>query len=116
MRIPRTHGRPPHWSGSTVILSVNSMEVEYSSPTQRALSPSGVTPCWPTRLGDDQRDVVLAAGTPLLVNPATSTTLAAFQAANANVARINSVGKGFFNRGTQPSGADVAESFAVDGN
>lgn len=32
-----------------------------------------------------------------------------------NVARINSAGKGFFNGGTQNSGADVAESFDVTG-
>lgn len=33
-----------------------------------------------------------------------------------NVARINSAGRGFFNGGTQNSGADVAESFAVNGH
>lgn len=32
-----------------------------------------------------------------------------------NVARINSAGKGFFNGGTQNSGADVAEAFDVEG-
>lgn len=32
-----------------------------------------------------------------------------------NVARINAAGKGFFNGGTQNSGADVAEAFDVEG-
>ncbi|KFC18863.1 hypothetical protein [Chryseobacterium sp. FH1] len=33
-----------------------------------------------------------------------------------NVARINAAGRGFFNGGTQSSGADVAEAFNVEGN
>lgn len=33
-----------------------------------------------------------------------------------NVARINAAGRGFFNGGTQNSGADVAEAFDVEGN
>lgn len=33
-----------------------------------------------------------------------------------NVARINSAGRGFFNGGTQNSGADVAEAFDVEGH
>ncbi|MNY38089.1 hypothetical protein D3C86_1726880 [compost metagenome] len=33
-----------------------------------------------------------------------------------NVARINSAGRGFFNGGTQNSGADIAESFEVTGS
>jgi hypothetical protein len=33
-----------------------------------------------------------------------------------NVARISNTGKGFFNGGTQASGADVAESFDVEGD
>jgi hypothetical protein len=33
-----------------------------------------------------------------------------------NVARINSAGRGFFNGGTQNSGADVAEAFDVTGS
>ncbi|WP_316812640.1 collagen-like protein [Pedobacter heparinus] len=36
--------------------------------------------------------------------------------ATANVARIDATGKGFFNGGTQNSGADIAESFEVTGN
>jgi hypothetical protein len=42
--------------------------------------------------------------------------IAVFQSAGANVARIDKTGKGFFNGGTQTSGADVAEAFAVTGN
>ena len=42
-----------------------------------------------------------------------SGNLALFQSASANVARINKAGKGFFNGGTQASGADVAEAFDV---
>ncbi|CAN5400158.1 hypothetical protein BH20BAC1_BH20BAC1_08680 [soil metagenome] len=41
---------------------------------------------------------------------------AVFKSNGANVARIDATGKGFFNGGTQMSGADVAEYFAVEGN
>jgi hypothetical protein len=55
-------------------------------------------------------------GTALLVNHnGTSGNPAVFQSAGTNVARINKAGKGFFNGGTQSSGADVAEAFAVTG-
>ncbi len=40
---------------------------------------------------------------------------AVFKANNANVARIDQTGKGFFNGGTQMGGADVAELFEVAG-
>ena len=40
---------------------------------------------------------------------------AVFKANNVNVARIDRTGKGFFNGGTQMSGADVAEYFDVEG-
>jgi hypothetical protein len=40
---------------------------------------------------------------------------AVFQSAAANVARIDNTGKGFFNGGTQTSGADFAESVEVKG-
>ncbi|MEY8758353.1 beta strand repeat-containing protein [Chryseobacterium tongliaoense] len=46
-------------------------------------------------------------------------SLALFKSGNpgsVNVARINSAGRGFFNGGTQASGADVAEAFDVEGN
>jgi len=55
-------------------------------------------------------------GAGFLVNhTGASGNLAIFQSASANVARIDKTGRGFFNNGTQASGADVAESFAVDG-
>ena len=41
---------------------------------------------------------------------------AVFKANNANVARIDHTGKGFFNGGTQVGGADVAEFFDVEGS
>ena len=41
--------------------------------------------------------------------------LAIFRNNNANKIRFNRQGKGFFNGGTQTSGADVAEAFAVEG-
>ena len=41
--------------------------------------------------------------------------IAIFQSGSLNVARIDKTGKGFFNGGTQSSGADVAEAFAVVG-
>jgi hypothetical protein len=42
--------------------------------------------------------------------------LAAFQVGGTNVARISRAGKGFFDGGTQNSGADLAEAFAVEGS
>ena len=41
---------------------------------------------------------------------------AVFKANGANVARIDKTGKGFFNGGTQNSGADIAEAFDVTGD
>jgi len=41
---------------------------------------------------------------------------AVFKANGSNVARIDKTGKGFFNGGTQNSGADIAEAFDVIGN
>jgi len=56
-------------------------------------------------------------GTALLTNHAgPSGNIAIFQSNGTNVARINKAGKGFFNDGTQNSGADVAEAFDVSGN
>jgi hypothetical protein len=45
----------------------------------------------------------------------TSGNVAVFRSGGSNVARIDNTGKGFFNGGTQVSGADVAEYFAVEG-
>lgn len=62
---------------------------------------------------------ILNAGTGigLLVNhTGASGNLAVFQSAGANVARIDKTGKGFFNNGTQSSGADLAEAFDVEGH
>jgi hypothetical protein len=50
-----------------------------------------------------------------LVN-VTSGNLAVFKVDGTNVARINQAGRGFFNGGTQNSGADIAEAFDVIGN
>jgi hypothetical protein len=68
----------------------------------------------------NSKEVVLISnagtGTGLLINhTGPSGNLAVLQSAGANVARINKAGRGFFNGGTQASGADVAESFAVAG-
>ena len=46
----------------------------------------------------------------------TTGNVALFKVDGANVARINQAGKGFFNGGTQNSGADVAEAFDVEGD
>ncbi|WP_185937243.1 collagen-like protein [Chitinophaga polysaccharea] len=55
-------------------------------------------------------------GNGMLINhQGPSGSVAVFQSASVNVARINKAGRGFFNGGTQNSGADVAESFAVAG-
>jgi hypothetical protein len=56
-------------------------------------------------------------GTAQLINHSgASGNLSVFQSAGVNVARINKAGRGFFNGGTQSSGADVAEAFGVTGN
>ncbi|GGG56366.1 beta strand repeat-containing protein [Epilithonimonas arachidiradicis] len=56
-------------------------------------------------------------GSTLLVNHiGASGNLATFQSGSANVARINKAGRGFFNGGTQNSGADIAEAFDVEGH
>ncbi len=43
-----------------------------------------------------------------------SGNIAVFQSGNANQARIDKTGKGFFNGGTQTGGADLAEAFEVE--
>jgi hypothetical protein len=59
----------------------------------------------------------VGTGNTLLINhTGASGNLVTFQSASTNVARINKAGRGFFNGGTQTSGADVAEVFDVEGN
>ncbi|MDW9381110.1 collagen-like protein [Chryseobacterium sp. JV558] len=56
---------------------------------------------------------------PLTVETHSTGSIALFKSGNpgtVNVARINSAGRGFFNGGTQNSGADVAEVFDVNGS
>lgn len=56
---------------------------------------------------------------PLTVETHSTGSIAVFKSGNpgtVNVARINSAGQGFFNGGTQNSGADVAEAFDVNGS
>ncbi|MBB6332461.1 hypothetical protein HNP24_003453 [Chryseobacterium sediminis] len=56
---------------------------------------------------------------PLTVETHSNGSIALFKSGNpgtVNVARINSAGRGFFNGGTQNSGADVAEAFDVNGS
>jgi hypothetical protein len=55
----------------------------------------------------------------LTVETHSNGSIALFKSGNpgtVNVARINSAGRGFFNGGTQNSGADVAEAFDVEGS
>jgi hypothetical protein len=53
-------------------------------------------------------------GSTLQVNhTGTSGNLAVFQSAGSNIARISKTGLGYFNGGTQNSGADIAEAFDV---
>ncbi|AKK72637.1 hypothetical protein OK18_08390 [Chryseobacterium gallinarum] len=55
---------------------------------------------------------------PLTVETHSNGSIALFKSGDpgtVNVARINSAGKGFFNGGTQNSGADIAEAFDVKG-
>jgi len=59
----------------------------------------------------------VGTGSTLLVNhTGPSGNLAILQSAGANVARIDKAGRGFFNGGTQNSGADIAETFNVEGH
>lgn len=54
----------------------------------------------------------------LTVEQHSNGSIALFKSGNpgtVNVARINSAGRGFFNGGTQNSGADIAEAFEVTG-
>ncbi len=51
-----------------------------------------------------------------VVESNSTANLAVFKKSGSNVARINAVGKGFFNGGTQNSGADIAEAFDVEGS
>jgi len=56
-------------------------------------------------------------GNTLLLNhQGPSGNISVYQSASVNVARINKAGRGFFNGGTQNSGADVAEAFDVEGS
>ncbi|HVW58755.1 MAG TPA: hypothetical protein VHC48_01925, partial [Puia sp.] len=54
-------------------------------------------------------------GTAMVVDHEGTGNLAIFQKGGFNKARIDNTGKGFFNGGTQNSGADVAEAFDVEG-
>ena len=55
-------------------------------------------------------------GSTLLVNhQGPSGNIAVYQSSSVNVARINKAGRGFFDGGTQNSGADIAEAFDVTG-
>ncbi|MDQ0783962.1 collagen-like protein [Chryseobacterium sp. W4I1] len=59
----------------------------------------------------------VGTGSVLLLNhQGPSGNIAILQTNSANVARVDRTGKGFFNGGTQNSGADVAEAFDVEGN
>ncbi|MGE7778300.1 beta strand repeat-containing protein [Chitinophaga sp. NPDC101104] len=56
-------------------------------------------------------------GSALLVDHrGASGNIAVFRNVGANVARVNKAGRGFFNGGTQNSGADIAEAFDVHGD
>lgn len=58
----------------------------------------------------------VGTGSVLLLNhQGPSGNIAILQTNSANVARVDRTGKGFFNGGTQNSGADVAEAFDVEG-
>ncbi|MBK8504620.1 MAG: hypothetical protein IPL46_21875 [Saprospiraceae bacterium] len=56
------------------------------------------------------------AGTGLVINHnGSGGNLAIFQSSNANMARIDKTGKGYFNGGTVSSGADIAEAMVPEG-
>jgi len=60
---------------------------------------------------------VAFGGTAIEAELAGSTgNIAVFKAGGSNKARIDASGRGYFNGGTQASGADVAETFDVEGN
>lgn len=50
------------------------------------------------------------------ISMSSSRDIAIFSNNNGRVARIDGVGKGYFNGGTQTGGADIAEAFAVENN
>lgn len=55
-------------------------------------------------------------GNTLLVNhTGPSGNIAVWQSGSSNVSRIDKSGRGYFNGGTQASGADIAEAFDVEG-
>jgi hypothetical protein len=59
----------------------------------------------------------VGTGSGLLINhTGASGNLAIFQSGGSNVARIDKTGRGYFNNGTQASGADLAEAFDVNGS
>jgi hypothetical protein len=67
-------------------------------------------------LGNGGELTQAGTGTGVTVNhTGASGDIAVFQSASANVARVDKTGRGFFNNGTQTGGADVAESFDVEG-
>jgi hypothetical protein len=60
--------------------------------------------------------ITKGAGSVMLLNQSgTGNNIAVFQTGGANQSRIDKTGKGFFNGGTQNSGADLAEAFETEG-
>ena len=55
-------------------------------------------------------------GTAMVVDQEGPNNIAIFQASGFDMARIDNTGRGFFNGGTQNSGADLAEAFDVEGD
>jgi hypothetical protein len=71
--------------------------------------------------GSNSSDALLAStsgpGNAFVANQGgTAGNIAVFQSNGTAKARIDKAGKGYFNGGTQSSGADVAEAFAVEGS
>jgi hypothetical protein len=67
-----------------------------------------------TTFGPGNGIVVLYDGTG--TSSTNNNNIAIFRNASGNVSRIDNTGKGYFDGGTQNSGADIAEAFAVEGD
>lgn len=98
-------------AGQNVIWSTPTLALPYAGTT------SGNSPAFQiTTTGNSNAFVADFSNTSFSGNGTVNAgNIALFQKRGVNKARIDNAGKGFFNGGTQASGADLAEAFAVDG-
>ena len=116
------------WGGAAYITGSGTgspaMTVKGSSTSAmyvRADGASGYAGQFRINNSSNGSDAVIAStdgyGNALVANQGgTAGNIAVFQSNGSSKARIDKAGKGYFNGGTQSSGADVAETFAVEGS